>query len=177
MEERVDDLVIHGGPDRLPAHGSIRHAIAVLRRIGGIGDEVALAVIDQEIEKKLRGFFHDGIRFAAQESAVQAVLIVFPEMQRHPRAAHRPDAAIAVIDGRRIAPGIEVVMKNKAARAIHFLGSAAAALEVRLDQVEERPGGFREIADFGRPVIHLDIDVGGVLAVPWRSHAFVPDAL
>ena len=48
---------------------------------------------------------------------------------------------------------------------------------MHLDQVEERPGGFRQVADFGRPVVHLEIDVGGVLAVPWRRHAFVPDAL
>src|ERR1039458_1038701 len=43
MEKRVDDLVIHGGPDRLPAHRPIRHFEAVLRRMGRVRYEMALA--------------------------------------------------------------------------------------------------------------------------------------
>ena len=70
MEECIDDLVIHRGADRLPAHRSIRHAIAVFRRIGRVCDQMALTVVDEEVEKKLRGFLHDGVGFAAQESAI-----------------------------------------------------------------------------------------------------------
>ena len=98
-------------------------------------------------------------------------------MERQPRAAHRPDAAVGVVDRRGIAPGVDVVMKREAARAVHLLGGAAAAVERHLDQVEQRPRGFRQVAHFGRPVVHLQVDIGGVLAVPRRSHEFVPDAL
>ncbi len=122
-------------------------------------------------EQKQRSFLHDGIGFAAEEGAVQAVLIVLPEMERHPRAAHRPDTAVGIVDGRGVAPGVNVVMKCKAARAVHLLGGAAAALERHLDQVEQRPGGFRKVAHFGRPVVHLHVDVRGVLAVPRWGHA------
>src|SRR5208337_5581758 len=52
-----------------------------------------------------------------------------------------------------------------------------ATVEVHFDQVEERTGGLLKVADLSRPVVHLKIDVGGVLTVPWRSHAVVPDAL
>ena len=129
MEECVDDLVIHRRAHRLPADRSIRHAIAVLRRVGRVRDQMALAVVDQEVEKKLRGFLHDGIGFARQECAIQTILIVLPEMERQPRAAHRPDADVAVIDGRGIGPGIDIVMEREAAGAVHFLGCAPATVE------------------------------------------------
>ena len=135
------------------------------------------AVVDKEVDEELRGFFHDGIGFAAQESAIHAVLVVFPVVKRQPRATHRPNAVIGVIDGRCIAPGVQVVMKREAAGAVHFFGRAPAAVKIRFDKVEERPSRLRKIADLGRPVVHLEIDVGGVFAVPRRSHAFVPDAL
>ena len=138
---------------------------------------MALAVIDEEVEKKLRGILHDGVGFASQKSAIQAILIVFPVMERQPRAAHRPYAAIGVIYGCGIAPGIEIVMKGETAGAIHHFGCAPATLDIRFDQVEERLSSFREVADFGRPVVHLEIDVGGVFTVPRRSHTFVPNAL
>ena len=36
---------------------------------------------------------------------------------------------------------------------------------------------FRKIGYLGGPVIHLHIDVGGVIAAPWWPQFFVPDAL
>lgn len=45
------------------------------------------------------------------------------------------------------------------------------------DHPDERFVKFGKIGDFGRPVVHLGIDVGRILAVPWRSHAVVPDSL
>ena len=176
-KRRVDDLVVHGGADRLPAHRSVRHAIAVLRRIGRVGDQVALAIVDQEVEEELRGFLHDGIGFAAQERTVQAVLIALPEVQGEPRSAHRPDADVSIVDRRGVAPGVDVVVEHEAAGAVHLLRRPAAAVERHPDQVEQRPGGFGQVADFRRPVVHLDVDVGRVLAVPGRCEALVPDAL
>ena len=68
-------------------------------------------------------------------------------------------------------------MKGKTARAVHFPSSAAATVERHLDEVEERPGGFGQITDFGRPVVHLNVDVRGVLAIPRRRHLVIPYAL
>ena len=34
-----------------------------------------------------------------------------------------------------------------------------------------------QVGFFGRPVVHLRIDVDGVLTVPGRVHTVVPDAL
>ena len=177
MEKRVDDFVIHARTHSLPSDRPVRHAVAVLGRIGRVRDEMTFAVVNKVVEQKLRGFLHDGIRFVAQEGTVEAELVVLPEVQRHPCAAHRPYSAIRIIDGCGIAPGIQIVMKHKTACAVHFLRRTAAAGHVRLDPVEKRPGRLWQISDLGRPVVHLDVDVRGVLAVPRRCHAFIPNAL
>jgi len=34
-----------------------------------------------------------------------------------------------------------------------------------------------KIGNFGRPIVHLDVDVGVYIAVPWRVVAVVPNPL
>ena len=46
-----------------------------------------------------------------------------------------------------------------------------------VDPVGERNDGLGEVADLGRPVIHLDIDIRVVVCVPCRLNVLVPDAL
>jgi len=43
--------------------------------------------------------------------------------------------------------------------------------------IEEHTRGFGQAAHFGRPVIHLQVDVGVEVGVPGRLEVLVPDAL
>ena len=46
-----------------------------------------------------------------------------------------------------------------------------------VERGEQRLVAFAERGRFGRPVVHLGVDVAGVLAVPRRTQLVVPDAL
>ena len=102
---------------------------------------------------------------------------MIPEMQREPRAAHRPHAGSRLVDRHRVTPEIGVVVNDEATRAVQGAGDAAAVLLGAIDQVEERLVQFGEVADLRRPVVHLDVDVDGVLALPRRRQRVVPDSL
>ncbi len=98
-------------------------------------------------------------------------------MQAEPRAAHRPHAGLHAIDGDGIPPNVGVVMEHEAARAVEISSDAPAVLTRLIDQVEQRLVHFLKIGNLGGPVIHLGIDVDGVLAVPGRGKLIVPEAL
>ena len=57
------------------------------------------------------------------------------------------------------------------------LGGLFALRHHGLDFVNERPNAFFEVAGFCRPVVHFEVDVGGVLTTPNRVCVLVPDAL
>ena len=59
----------------------------------------------------------------------------------------------------------------------HHLGGLSAAHRDVLDQAEERLGALREVGRLRRPVVHLGVDVDGVLAVPGRRELVIPLSL
>ena len=101
---------------------------------------------------------------------------MFPEMRAKPGAAGGPDAVDAV-DGGGAAPDVGVVMEDPAAGVVEIVRGAAAADGQVLHHVEQRAGAFTEVGRPRGPVIHLDIDVGGVFAFPGGIEEFIPDAL
>lgn len=56
-------------------------------------------------------------------------------------------------------------------------GGPGPSLGKVFDQAEQRLMAFRKIADLRRPVVHFDVDIGGILAAPGRQNGLVPDAL
>ncbi len=57
------------------------------------------------------------------------------------------------------------------------LGDARAGCAGGIEQVEERGMEVGEVGALGEPVVHLGVDVDGVLGAPRRVDGFVPDAL
>ena len=60
-EELVGDLDVHGRPHAELGHGTVGHAVAVLRRDEGPVTKCPLAVIDQVIEQEQGGLLHDRV--------------------------------------------------------------------------------------------------------------------
>jgi hypothetical protein len=56
-------------------------------------------------------------------------------------------------------------------------GCPRSPLREVFDQVEQGLVTFSKVADFRGPVVHFDVDVGGVLAAPGRHDRLIPDAL
>ena len=68
-------------------------------------------------------------------------------------------------------------MRHPARAAVVDLGGAAAAFGQHGDIVEEGVDQFRQVADLGEPVIHLNVDVDVVVGAPRRFIVLAPDAL
>src|SRR5262245_49500877 len=98
-------------------------------------------------------------------------------MQTEPCSTQRPYSRPHTIDRNSVSPDVGIVMDHETARAIEPLRYSATVDSRPIDQVEERLMQFRKIADFGRPVVHLGIDINRVFTIPWRRELIIPDAL
>ena len=144
--------------------------------------QAAVLVFDQPVQAEFRRAFHQRIGFGAQEFAVAARMRSAPTGARRTTARSSPSwpmwASPAVIaHRRRLPPEIHVVVRDPAVAAVIDFGGLRAVAAKACDQVEERLVAFGKIAGFRRPVVHLDVDVGGPVGTPRRTHQFVPDAL
>lgn len=70
-----------------------------------------------------------------------------------------------------------MVQDEAAVASVHGLCDGLTAGDGGVDQVEERLLGLGQVGNTGVPVVHLRVDVDGVLALPGRIEVVVPDAL
>ncbi len=98
-------------------------------------------------------------------------------MLHEPRRSGRPQPGSWKIARAREAPGVGDVVRDESPRAVVNARRLPARLAQRLEEVEQRQMRFREVGDLGRPVVHLQVDVEVIVAVPRRAHAVVPQAL
>lgn len=61
--------------------------------------------------------------------------------------------------------------------AVHFLRDGLPARDGNVNEVKDRLLGLCKIGNASMPVIHLRVDVDGVLALPWRIEVVIPNAL
>ena len=97
-------------------------------------------------------------------------------MLAEPRGAGGPHP-IDVVDRRGAEPEVGVVMKHPPAAAVHLFRGARAADAQIVDHVPERGATLGDVGDLAGPVVHLEVDVGRVLAFPRRVEQLVPHAL
>ena len=114
-----------------------------------------------------------------KEFSVEGVLIVLENVQSEPCSAHWPDSSWhPQILRSGVSPYIGVVVADKAlVDTVHFLSCYLSVFTDSFEQVEQRQVALGERTAFGRPVVHLDVDVYGVTAAPCRPHILVPDTL
>ena len=177
-EQAGDDLMIHRRPHRQDADLSAGEPIPIFRRDRRSADEPAwrARILDEIVEEKLRGLLHDRIRLC-QEGAIGIELIVLPQMLREPRRTGGPQTRSRAIARRRESPDVADVMRDEAVGSVMHARGLSPRLAQRLEIVEEGLMELGEVRHFRRPVIHLQVDVEVVVAVPRREHAVVPQPL
>ena len=175
-QESVDDLVIHRWPHAQDANAPVGQAVAILGRHGRAAHEPSFRIRHKIIEEELGRLLHQWIR-PGEERAIAAEEVVLPQMLREPCGARWPESRTRQITGRREAPDIRNVMRDEAPGAVVYPRRDSSRLAQRVEEFEERQMGLREIRHLRRPVVHLKVDVQVVVAVPWRVHAVVPEAL
>ena len=148
----------------------------VLRRVGRRHHEVAGArILDEEVHEELRSALHQRIDLR-QVFLVSVIEIAVPEVLAEPGTAARPEAAVGEVQRARDAPQVGIVVQHPAAAAVLARRDGAALREVA-DQRQQRLVQLRQVRQLGGPVVHLQVDVGRIIAAPGRGRAGVPDAL
>src|SRR5262245_61308017 len=97
-----------------------------------------MSVCNQVIQKELCGLFHQRVGAAREKLTIASEVVMLPEVQAQPGAAHRPNAGTHTVDRHGVSPNVRVVMNHKAARAIESPGHVPAILTRSFDQIEER---------------------------------------
>ena len=173
----ADELAVHGAACH---RGGIVSLGSVFGRIGGANHEIMMeGFIDHRLVEETCGTLHHGIPLA-QEIEVERIEIMLPKVRAKPSATRHPHTRRSIIDGTGDAPEVGVVMQHPrrgVAHAIHHTCRIASRLAHFANQSEEGLVEFGEIADLRGPIVHLEVDVAGVFAVPRGEHLVVPDAL
>jgi hypothetical protein len=69
------------------------------------------------------------------------------------------------------------MMRYESATAVNVFSGLSASWPKVTYKVEEWFVTFGQIGDLRRPVVHLNVDIDVVVAVPWSLYVMVPDAL
>src|SRR5262249_6606642 len=135
-------------------------------------DERAVGPRDQMVLPEFGDLFENGISGLAQKVLVASEGVMFPIMLRVPGGAGRiPFEATGAED-------VVFGLHGPSADAGVVLASGFRADRAQaIDVIEEWDRALGEVGDLRRPVVHLDIDVGVVVAAPWRIVGVVPKAL
>ncbi len=151
--------------------------VPVLRRYRRACNEpLGIRVLYKSIEEKFSRAFHCRINLF-QELFVSTIVVVVPEMFAQPRATCRPEAIRRSVNRSRCTPNIGIVMAYPATSTVHNFCCASTGFSKVHYKRDERFSTLGKICRLSRPVIHLGVDVDGVLAFPRWGHAFVPDTL
>ncbi len=176
-EQLADDGDVHRRRRREEGELALAVEIPVLRgHREGRHQPMMLGILHHQFQQELGGPLHDGI-VLLEELPVACESVVLPQMQREPGASQGPHPEPGRIDRSRPSPQVDVVMRHPAVAAVVDSGRLGTGDGDVLDHVEQRLVALGQIADFRRPVVHLGVDVDGVLAAPVRNDRFVPNAL
>ncbi|MNC14935.1 hypothetical protein D3C75_627270 [compost metagenome] len=177
IQQLRNNLGIHGRPVTKGPRFTVGQSVAVFRGNGRSRHQETLRTFHQKIGKEQGRFLHKRISpFKGCFIGIKAVML--PGMEGQPCAAHDPLGGRTVnILGSRIRPDVRIMMRHKTAAAVHGLCGNTPLMDHPLDQIEQGLVAFRQVAGFGRPIVHLGVDVNGEFAIPGGRHGLIPDAL
>ena len=178
-EEIPDDLLIHRRP-HAEAWPSCRRAPRTGSRASwrGPGDQLAgRRIVDRASRGRSAPRRPSSARRAAgrRDRRRTRSAPTGAGTSRRRRSGTAPSSGCS--PGRGEAPRIVDRVDRPAARAVVDARGPRARRAHRLDQPNERLDGLRQVRRLGQPVVHLDVDVGVVVAVPGRLDGVGPEAL
>lgn len=177
VEEVPQQLHVHGGAGADADALALVLVVGHLGRLGGVGDEPAgLRVHLEGVEEEFHRPLHHRV-VAAQRARVPGEPVVVPQHHAQPGTAGRPHAVLGGVHRRGAAPAVGVVVEHPAGGVVEGLGGAGAGLGQFVHHAHGRVPALGEVAGSGGPVVHLEVDVDGVLGLPGRVQAVVPQSL
>ena len=145
-------------------------------RCSGVG---AVGLFPEEVGSKAGGSPDDGIAFATQPFAVAGVVVVIPQMSGQPRTGGRTQIVRhgPVAQRSRKAEWVGRDGSRPSTSSPITAGCLFAGLHLRLDVVNHGLHTFQQVVAEGGPVVHLDIDVVVVIAMPRAVNVVEPNTL
>ncbi len=89
-------------------------------------------------------------------------------MLRQPGAGFRLPEGGGPFNDAGETPDIGIQKERPAIRAQQFFGGDATGFNQCVDKIKQGTGGFTEVGDFRRPIIHLQINIHMIIRIPWR---------
>ena len=173
-EQVAQDLLVHRRAHRQRRAERVR----VLGRERRRGDEpVVRRLLDQRVEEELRRALQQRVDALADRRDRRCTRSDprARSVSQAPPVGHMPHCGPSIGAGR--APQIGVVVRHPAAGAVHLARRARAGHRQVRHHGRQRVHRLGQVRRQRRPVVHLGVDVDGVLAAPRRRHALVPEAL
>ena len=176
----ADYGIIHGA--------TFSHSIAttveqegIFGRGRGRSDEISVALY-QPIAEEVGSEFHHRIGSLGEIFLIAGEGISFPQILAQPATCSIPVspkriAVTAVAHGISQAPNVTVLVSYPSTSAIILIGSALAHLREVLYPVEHWLVHLAQVGALGEPIVHLCIDICGVVRAPGCTIFFVPNAL
>ena len=176
-EQPSYDLRIHSRRHTQASHLAVLCYISVFRRQRRATEQLPMLILLQVIQEEFCCLLHHRICLFPEEILVTAVEIMFPQVITEPRSPHGPEARTRMVIRCRVTPQICIVMNDKAPAPIHPLCCLTPVYPCLFYESEQRQLTVPQTARFGRPIIHLGIDIYSIFAVPLRNKAIAPDSL
>ena len=141
-----------------------------------IGNQVTFRGFYKIVQHKQDGSLHHRIGHIFQEIQIFRELIMVVQRKGHPRTVQRRDSPDAIHHS-GYAERIGEVVHGPASCIVHLPGSNGSGNGQLVHEPGQRLDSFRQISGFGRPVVHLQVDVGVKVGIPWGVVEVVPDSL
>src|SRR5699024_2199503 len=138
-------------------------------------------MLNEPVEIKFGSTAHDRYGPISQLLTILPKLPPLPEVTTQPRPRqwpHRPGRhPVALACRERKRPRVRVVVGYPPPHVVHGARRILARIGELGQPAEQWPMALSETGGLGGPVVHLDIDVGGVVRTPRRPQFVVPNAL
>ena len=138
---------------------------------------MAFLIFEKERSDKFSSTLHYWVSMFSKIDCVICKDKVFPKWKGHPCTAQRKHSPIDTIDDGRFPENIGGMMHRPSVCSVHFAGCFTSGNSEPTHKINYRIQSFSEIADFCRPVVHLEIDIYMVIGTPGSPIIFIPDSL
>jgi len=159
---------------------SVRSHIAVFGRSARRGHQLSV-LLNEPSQTELCSPLQHRIVFP-QEILVSREQIVLPNVCRGPCSTHIPRSPhrVTIVQPYGTSHGPNVSVVSQAPASVHSIVSlcrfATRFAQVH-NKVQQGVVQFAQISRFNRPIVLLHVDVGGIIAAPWRKQTFIPQSL
>ena len=131
-----------------------------------------LHIVEQEVGSPL----HHGV-VLFQQLFVAGKQILLPDVCGQPGATRREHTPRSAIHRSGDTPDVGIMVSHPATTAIHHISRLGSRHAEIFDHRQQRLLRLHQIAHHRGPVVHLGIDIDGILRIPGRILLVVPHAL